>query len=115
MTTKHVISESSACSVEGFRQPDMPDCETAATNEKRKAGRPRAVFDPDEVLALRRQGVSFRQIARRLRIGVGTARRAIQSHCDSPEACQNLLPGLPADEIAGARQEPQGAVRQIVG
>jgi DNA invertase Pin-like site-specific DNA recombinase len=40
--------------------------------------RPRKVFDRDEVLRLREQGSSYREIAGRLRLGVGTVARTIR-------------------------------------
>jgi putative DNA-invertase from lambdoid prophage Rac len=40
--------------------------------------RPRRVFDRDEVLRLRRQGWSYRQIAKSLGLGLGTVVRALQ-------------------------------------
>lgn len=48
-------------------------------------GRPRRVFRRDEVLRLRAEGLSFREIAHDLGIGVGTVRRACAT---------NLLPEL---------------------
>ena len=42
----------------------------------KKIGRPRAVLDPDTIIELRRQGYSWRQIARRTGLGVGTIRRS---------------------------------------
>jgi putative DNA-invertase from lambdoid prophage Rac len=44
----------------------------------RRIGRPRAVFPRDLVVDLRRRGLSWRHIARRLGVGLGTARRAYQ-------------------------------------
>src|ERR1700687_4389773 len=41
-----------------------------------KGGRPRKKVDPSKIIALRAKGVSWRQIAKRLHIGTGTAFRA---------------------------------------
>ena len=41
--------------------------------------RPRKIFDREEVLRLRRQGRSYRQIARSLRLGLGTVVRTLQA------------------------------------
>jgi Site-specific recombinases, DNA invertase Pin homologs len=41
--------------------------------------RPKRIFDRDRVASLRAQGLSFRQIAAKLGIGVGTAVRALQA------------------------------------
>jgi DNA invertase Pin-like site-specific DNA recombinase len=40
--------------------------------------RPRKIFNRDEVISLRRQGLSLRQIAKRLGIGLGTASRTLR-------------------------------------
>lgn len=64
------------------------------TRSGKPIGRPRAVFNLDQVRELRRQGVSWRKIARRVGAGVGTVRRAYQSLCDPAEASQ----GKPAPE-----------------
>ena len=42
-------------------------------------GRPRRVFDRQEVLQLRGRGLSYRQIARRLGIGEGAVRRVLRT------------------------------------
>jgi hypothetical protein len=39
-------------------------------------GRPRSKVDPERVEALRALGLSWREIAKRLRVGIGTAHRA---------------------------------------
>lgn len=46
------------------------------TKSGKAVGRPKAVFDRDEVVRLRNEGLSWREIARKLRIGGATARRA---------------------------------------
>ena len=60
------------------------------TKSGRDIGRPRAVFDRRQVAEFRTQGVSWREIARRLHVGVGTVRRVHQEFSDTPEPCQNL-------------------------
>ena len=46
------------------------------TKSGRPAGRPRVIFRRDQVVQLRRDGLSWRQIARRMGVGVTTVRRA---------------------------------------
>ncbi len=46
------------------------------TKSGKAVGRPKAVFDRDEVVRLRHEGLSWRQIASKLRVGGATARRA---------------------------------------
>ncbi len=41
--------------------------------------RPRRIFDRDQVAKLRRQGLSMRQIAKRLGLGLGTVTRTLQT------------------------------------
>lgn len=43
----------------------------------RLGGRPRVPIDADAVLRLRSQGLSWKEVASQLRVGVGTARRAV--------------------------------------
>jgi DNA invertase Pin-like site-specific DNA recombinase len=40
--------------------------------------RPKKIFNRDEVVDLRRQGLSIRQIARRMGLGVGTVARTLR-------------------------------------
>jgi putative DNA-invertase from lambdoid prophage Rac len=42
-------------------------------------GRPKRIFARQEVLELRKRGLSYRQIARRLGIGEGTVRRFLST------------------------------------
>jgi len=46
------------------------------TKSGKAVGRPKAVFDPADVVRLRQHGLSWREIARKLRVGGATARRA---------------------------------------
>ena len=45
--------------------------------EESPVGRPKRVFDGDDVVTLRAQGLSYRQIAAKLSLGEGTVRRVI--------------------------------------
>ncbi len=54
-----------------------------------RIGLPRRIFDRSQVLELRGQGLSFRQIARKLSLGEGTVRRAFQAVTLTPELRQN--------------------------
>lgn len=56
------------------------------TKSGKSVGRPKAVFDRDEVVKLRREGLSWREIARKLRVGAATARRAYKEWLDSQAA-----------------------------
>ena len=49
------------------------------TRSGRPIGRPKAIFRRDEVVALRAQGLSWKQIARKLSTSVTSVRRAYQS------------------------------------
>jgi len=49
---------------------------TRLARARRAAGRPRSKVPPDLILELRRQGLSFREIARHTGCGYGTVRRA---------------------------------------
>ncbi|MBZ5675316.1 MAG: recombinase family protein [Acidobacteriia bacterium] len=65
------------------------------TKSGQPVGRPKAVFDRDEVVKLRQGGLSWRQIASKLRVGAATVRRAykegktlqaaLNGEADSPE------------------------------
>jgi len=46
------------------------------TKSGKEVGRPKRVFRRDEAIALRQEGLPFREIARRLKVGDGTVRRA---------------------------------------
>jgi DNA invertase Pin-like site-specific DNA recombinase len=56
------------------------------TRSGRAVGRPKALFDRQKVIDLRRTGLSWRQIARRLGVGMTTARRAWQGAQEAYEA-----------------------------
>jgi len=59
------------------------------TRSGKAVGRPRKVFRRDQVAELRHQGLSWRQIARRLGVGEGTVRRVLQAPSGASVACQN--------------------------
>jgi DNA invertase Pin-like site-specific DNA recombinase len=59
------------------------------TRSGKPIGRPKAVFHRDQVAELRREGLSWRQTARRLGVGEGTVRRAFQDMAEVPQPCQN--------------------------
>jgi DNA invertase Pin-like site-specific DNA recombinase len=73
---------------------------THGTKTGRGLGRPKAVFDREAVRRMRdTEGLSWRQIAARLDVGVGTVRRAYEHKPVAPE-CKA---GLPARSICGAQ------------
>jgi DNA invertase Pin-like site-specific DNA recombinase len=59
------------------------------TKSGKAVGRPKAVFRRDEVPTLRDQGLSIRQIARKLGVGMGTVRRVLQRNNGTPGVCRN--------------------------
>ena len=50
----------------------------------KSVGRPRLIFNRTEVVKLRKEGLSWSQTASRLRISIGTARRAYQDLTAAP-------------------------------
>ena len=63
------------------------------TKSGKPIGRPRAVFRHDQVLQLHSEGLSGREIARRLGVGEGTIRRALNDPGRLREARQNPSAG----------------------
>ena len=63
------------------------------TKSGKPIGRPRAVFRHDQVLQLHGEGLSGREIARRLGVGEGTVRRALNDPGRLREARQNPSAG----------------------
>jgi len=61
------------------------------TGSGKSVGRPKAIFRRDQVLRLREEGKSWRQIARECGAGVTTVRRAYQS--SAPSGAVPKLPG----------------------
>jgi DNA invertase Pin-like site-specific DNA recombinase len=57
----------------------MRNAKSKGTRSGKAIGRPRRVFDHEEVLRLRQDGVSMAQIARQMNVGVGTVARVLQS------------------------------------
>jgi DNA invertase Pin-like site-specific DNA recombinase len=65
-----------------IREPVMAGLEYArehGTKSGRPVGRPKKVFDREEVVRLRRRGMSVRAIAQQLGIGSGTVVRALRT------------------------------------
>lgn len=56
----------------------MRNAKANGTRSGRPIGRPRRIFDHDEVVRLRRQGMSIEKIARRMGLGVGTVVRVLR-------------------------------------
>jgi len=63
------------------------------TKSGKPIGRPKAIFPRDQVDELRAQGLSGREIARRLGVGEGTVRRAMHQPPAPMEARQNPVAG----------------------
>ena len=63
------------------------------TRSGKAIGRPKAVFHREQVSNLRAAGLSWREIARRLGVGVGTVRRAAGAVTDPTGECQNPIAG----------------------
>ena len=64
------------------------------TKSGKAIGRPRAIFRRDEAQELRAQGISWRQIARKLGVSATTVRRACQNQTESPDLCQKPGKGV---------------------
>jgi DNA invertase Pin-like site-specific DNA recombinase len=65
------------------------------TKSGKPIGRPMVAVDRAQVVELRGQGLSWRAIADRLGVGVGTVRRIYQATAaDSTGACQNPMAGF---------------------
>jgi DNA invertase Pin-like site-specific DNA recombinase len=78
---REVIRERTAAGLEHARQH--------GTRSGKPIGRPRAVFRQDRVLQLHGEGLSGREIARRLGVGEGTVRRALNEPGHLREVRQN--------------------------
>jgi len=61
------------------------------TKSGKPIGRPKRVFDRDQVVLLRSQGLSWPAIARRLHLGVGTVVRVYQERERQTAPCQNPI------------------------
>ncbi len=75
----------------------MKTAKVKGTRSGNPIGRPRRVFDREEVLSLRRQGLSIAKIARRMGLGAGTVVRVIQAPADDATAFQNPMEGFRND------------------
>jgi DNA invertase Pin-like site-specific DNA recombinase len=80
---RDVIRERTAAGLEYARQH--------GTKSGKPIGRPRAVFRHDQVLQLHGEGLSGREIARRLGVGEGTVRRVLNASVRPTEVRQNSL------------------------
>jgi putative DNA-invertase from lambdoid prophage Rac len=58
----------------------MKAAKARGTKTGNAIGRPRRIFDRDEVVRLRKTGLSIEKIARQMSIGVGTVMRVVQAH-----------------------------------
>lgn len=56
----------------------------SAKAKGKKLGRPRTTVNSTQIAALRATGTSWRDISKRLGVGVGTACRALQAHAATP-------------------------------
>lgn len=65
------------------------------TKSGRPIGRPKAIFQRDQVFEFHAQGVSGREIARRLNVGAGTIRRVLHQPLAPMEARQNPIADAP--------------------
>jgi DNA invertase Pin-like site-specific DNA recombinase len=84
---RSVIQERVAAGLEYARE--------RGTRSGKAIGRPKAVFHREQVRELRAAGLPWREIARRVGVGVGTVRRAAGAATESVEACQNPKAGAP--------------------
>jgi DNA invertase Pin-like site-specific DNA recombinase len=71
-------------------QAGMDRVKVQGTRSGRPVGRPRAVFRRDDAVELRKSGLSWRQIASKLKVGITTVRRVCR---DVPRPCQNPQEG----------------------
>lgn len=67
-------------------QAGMDRVRLHGTKSGKPVGRPKAVFRRDEAVALRDSGLSWRQIASKLKVGMTTVRKA---YTDASAGCQN--------------------------
>jgi DNA invertase Pin-like site-specific DNA recombinase len=63
----------------------------------KKIGRPRVVVRVDKLVELRERGLSWREIARGMGVGVGTVRRAHRSALAEHEMCDKCVGDVPHD------------------
>jgi DNA invertase Pin-like site-specific DNA recombinase len=63
--------------MDGFDGAGMKAARKHGTKTGNPIGRPRRVFDREEVVRLRKTGLSIEKIASQMRIGVGTVVRAV--------------------------------------
>jgi putative DNA-invertase from lambdoid prophage Rac len=68
------------------------------TKSGRPVGRPRRVFDRDQVTVLRKRGLSVERIAREMSVSVGTAFRVLRERAGEDGAFQNPRPIVPSGD-----------------
>ncbi len=73
--------------------------------------RPCKPVNPAEIVRLRRENLSFPEIARRTRLGVGTVHRAYQGAVDAPQPFQNLSKTILQTEPHENSAEPAAKVQ----
>lgn len=72
------------------RKASNSDYRPSATVKRHRGGRPRRNdVTPSHVSALRGRGLSLRQIARQLRAGYGTVRKALQASGSASDLSEN--------------------------
>jgi hypothetical protein len=76
---------------------------------KHPGGRPRANVNGIEVVRLRQEGKSWREIAKRLGVGTATAMRSYDAVCGFPKPSQNSQPIPQASMEAKIDSLPLGA------
>jgi DNA invertase Pin-like site-specific DNA recombinase len=81
---RNVIRERTTAGLEYARQ--------FGTKSGKPIGRPKLVFPRDQVSRLHTQGISGREIARRLRVGESTVRRSL-AECRNPQSPRQNSPG----------------------
>lgn len=57
----------------------MKAAKTHSTKTGKAIGRPRRIFNRDEVVRLREKGLSIEKVADQMQIGVGTVMRVLQA------------------------------------
>jgi DNA invertase Pin-like site-specific DNA recombinase len=78
-----------ACDTSVQVKAGLERARTQGTRSGKPIGRPRVMLSRDEVAELRRNGLSWRQVAARMGAGVGTVRRAAKRPSNALQACQN--------------------------
>jgi putative DNA-invertase from lambdoid prophage Rac len=77
----------------------MRNARAKGTRSGKPIGRPKRIFDRDEVLRLRKQGFSIGRIAKHLGIGSGTVVRTIEAAMDASRTFQNSATAFRNEEV----------------